>query len=103
MDVGKFWRGSFIDHLVGGGDYRRRYVKAERLRHLEIDDKFEFGRLLDRQVAGPFAFEDTIDIGCCLPVRLEHLNPVGHQAATCDEVAERIDRGQAVSGNKRDD
>src|SRR5262249_55156663 len=35
----------------------------------------------DRQIAWLLALEDAIDIGCCLPVRLEHLNPIGHQAA----------------------
>jgi hypothetical protein len=97
VDVRKFRRGSFIDHLVGGGDYRRRYVKAERLRHLEIDDKFV--PPLDRQVAWLFTLKDAIDIGCCLPVRLEHLNPVGHQAAACDLSLRSLDN--AMRGAQR--
>jgi hypothetical protein len=55
------------------------------------------------QVAGPFTLEDAIDIGCRLTVGLENLNPIGHQATACDEIAERIDRRQAVPGGERDD
>src|SRR6516225_38477 len=92
-----------LDYLVGGGDELLRHLEPERMRGFEVDDKLEFGRLLDRQVTGPFTLEDAIDIGRRLPVCLEHLNPVGHQAAACDEVAERIDGRQAVPGGKRDD
>ena len=35
---------------------------AERLRCLEIDGQLEFGRLLDRQIGGLFAFKDTPDV-----------------------------------------
>src|SRR5271165_345702 len=87
-----------FDHLVGAGQYCRQHVEAQCLGSFEVDDKLEFGRLLDRQVTGLFTLEDAIDIGCCLPVCLEHLNPIGHQAAACDEIAERIDRRQAVPG-----
>src|SRR5262249_61283372 len=85
-----------FDHLMGGGDELVRHLEPERIRGLEVDDKLEFGRLLDRQVAGPFTLEDAIDIARRLPVAPPHLNPPRHQAAARDEVAERIDRRQAV-------
>ena len=41
-----------FDHLVGKHEYVMRNSKPERFGGLEIDDEIEFGRLLDRQVAG---------------------------------------------------
>ena len=38
-----------FDHLVGGGEQRRRHIDAERLGVFEIDDEIEVGRLHDRQ------------------------------------------------------
>ena len=53
-----------------------------------------------RQVSGLLALEDAIDVGCCLPIGLEHLNPIGHQAAARDEVAEWIDCWQLMPGRE---
>ena len=41
-----------FDHLVGAGKQRLREVEPEGSRRRKIDDELEFGRLLDRQIAG---------------------------------------------------
>jgi hypothetical protein len=41
-----------FDHLVGAGKKRRRHVEAERLRHDQVNDEVELGRLLDRKIGG---------------------------------------------------
>ena len=41
-----------FDDLVGAGEERLRDGEAERLGGLQVDHQLEFGRLLDRQVAG---------------------------------------------------
>jgi len=50
-----------LDHLVGEGKQRWRNREVERLRRLEIEHQLEFGRLLNRQIAGFCALEDLID------------------------------------------
>src|SRR6516225_3484499 len=81
-----------FNHLVGAGEQCRRYVEAEGLSSLKVNHKLVLSWGLYRKVGRVLALEDAIDIDRRLPVCLEHLNPVGHQAAACDEVSERIDR-----------
>jgi hypothetical protein len=55
------WRLRSLDHLVGKGKQRRWKREVERFRRLEIEHQLEFGRLLNRQIAGFCALEDLID------------------------------------------
>jgi len=41
-----------LDHLVGTGEQRRRHFQANRLRHDQVNDEVELGRLLDRKIGG---------------------------------------------------
>src|SRR5262252_11024740 len=43
-------RSLLFDHLVGAREHRPGNGKTERLGALQVDDKLEFGRLLDRNV-----------------------------------------------------
>src|SRR5882724_12605240 len=51
-----------FDHRIGARHHVRRHLDAERLRGLEVDHQFEFGRRLHRQVGGLFSLEDAIDV-----------------------------------------
>ena len=51
-----------LDHLVGGHKQRSGgHGEAKRLRRLEIDGQFEFGRLEDWNLAWPRALKDFAD------------------------------------------
>src|SRR5262245_19749671 len=92
-----------FDHLVGGGEEGPWHVEAERLGGLHIDDEFVLGRCLNGKVGRLLAFEDAVNVTCCAYVGINGRRPVGEQAATLGEIAERIDRRQLVSSRQRDD
>ena len=52
---------SLLDHLVRPYQHIRRNRQADLLRRFQIDDEFEFDRLLDGQVCGlpPFKILST--------------------------------------------
>ena len=41
-----------LDHLVGAGEERRRYLQTENTSGLQIDHELEFCGLLDRRIRG---------------------------------------------------
>jgi len=41
-----------LDHLVGNGEQRSRYLDADCTRCCQVDDEFELGRPLHRQIGG---------------------------------------------------
>jgi hypothetical protein len=54
--------GTLLDYLVGAGENRWRHGEAERVRGLEVDDKLEFGRLINRDVARVGPVEDLVHV-----------------------------------------
>ena len=43
------------------GQKRRRHVEAERLRHDQVNDEVELGRLLDRKIGGLRPPQNLVD------------------------------------------
>src|SRR5712691_285275 len=58
LDRTSFCLAHSLDHLVGEQLHRHRHIDTERLGGREVDDEFEFGGQLDRQIAGLFALEN---------------------------------------------
>src|SRR2546421_12523691 len=55
-------RAGSLDHLVGAQEEISTDRQSERSRCFEIDDKLEFGGLLNRQVGRLRAFQNLVDI-----------------------------------------
>jgi hypothetical protein len=90
-----------FDHLVGAHQQRRGHAYAKRLRSFEVDHQLELGRRLpaSRQASRPLRCDQR---KMRTPVYLDHVDPVGRQAAVFRKIAKRVDRGQTV-GRERDD
>ena len=60
---------SLFDCLVGAGEDRLWNRDAERLRSLEVDDQLKLGRLLDGQIGGFLALENSPNVSAGLRAR----------------------------------
>src|SRR5262249_19068106 len=74
-----------------------RNLETERSRGLEIDDKLEFGRLFDRQIAGVGAFENFVDVACGAAKNIAVVWSITDQAASFGKSTIGIHRGQPIS------
>src|SRR6476469_3583190 len=92
-----------LDHLVGAAKHRGRYHKAKRGRGFEIDEEFQLGRLLDRQVARLGAPENLVDQACGAEIEIRITHPICHQSTDVDKLLGRIDfREPVLRGQIRD-
>src|SRR5207248_5238982 len=66
-------------------------------RSLRARSVLELHRLLDRQVGGPGAFQDAIDIGRSALELFYIVDAIGEKPAGLDEVRQRIDCGDAMA------
>jgi hypothetical protein len=61
---------ALFDHPVGAGEERGRHDNAERLSRVEIDDKLQLRRLLNRQIGRLGSLEYLINV-CRDPTKLD--------------------------------
>src|SRR6478672_6676549 len=76
-----------LDHLVGALLQEPGHLEAECLRRLEIDHELDLGRLLDRDVGGPSALKDAVDVAGKLAEGVADVRPVGQETAGKDVLA----------------
>src|SRR5829696_8523187 len=74
-----------------------RDYQTERLGRLQVDDKLELGRLLNRHFGGALPFEDTVDEGGRSAVEVEDIDAVRHQSPVRCVVAIGEDGRQTVT------
>src|SRR4029453_12363282 len=84
-----------LDYLVGAGEQRRRNFDAERPGRGQVDDEIEFGRLLDRDVGGLYAFKDLVDIIARAPEQVREVWSIGRQTSCFDVLPKVIHRRQS--------
>jgi hypothetical protein len=74
-----------FDHLVGGYEQGRWHSEAKCLGGLEIDDKLEISRLLDRQISWPCAFEDPSNVNTGLAIQGREAGSITDETARRDK------------------
>ena len=94
---------ALVDHLVRPQQQRLRDREAERLGGLEIDDQLEFRRLLDGQIGGLSALDDSIDVSSCLAEPIVVAWAIRHQSAIANDEAKLLHCGNALYRRELDD
>ena len=89
-----------LDHLVGAHQNGGWNLDAHRLGGFQVDDQFEMGRLLDRQIARLRALENLGNIDGQPAIHYREVWPVRQQATVASECPEWRDSGQAMRGQK---
>src|SRR5712691_3866362 len=84
-----------FDHFVGAGEQHWRYFKAETFRCLQVDDKIEFGWLLDWDVRRLRAAQNLVDKVCGTPEQIREVWSVGHQTSRFDVLMRNVHRRQS--------
>src|SRR5262249_56716556 len=76
--------------------------ETERLRRFEIKRQVEFHRLLDWQVGGLFAFENSAGVGSGEAKRIGNTRAVAHEATSGDRLAQIMDCWHRVARRQAD-
>src|SRR5262249_31427356 len=86
-----------LNHLVGEGEQCGRDGEAKHPSGLEIDDKLEFCRLFDPQIAGIGALENSVDVACGAAKHITVVWSITDQAACLNKCPIRIHRRESTS------
>src|SRR5215813_11099740 len=86
-----------FNHLSGANEQSGWHSQAERVGGLQVDDQFDFGNLLDRQVGGLLALEDTVGVDASRMECIRNAASVAYQAASRGELAKMVGRGHRVT------
>src|SRR6266568_2425006 len=70
---------SSFDHFVGARGEPGRHVEPKRFRGLEVDQEFEFGGLIDRQVGGRGAIENASHVDSGAAISICRIVAIAHQ------------------------
>ena len=71
-------------------------VEAERLGGLEVDDQFELGRLLHRQVPRLGALENLVNVASRTSIQVSHTRPVGDESTGRHKFSKPMKRWQLL-------
>src|SRR5262245_17460544 len=85
-----------LDYLICETKKRGRNRETECFSGLEVDDKVEFGRLLDWNVGGLGALQNLVHMGGGAPVQIRTPRTIGHQAARLRELGCAVDCRQTA-------
>jgi hypothetical protein len=81
-----------LDHFIRLCQHTRWNCETDLFCGFQIDDKFEFLRLFDRQIGGLGVFEDFVDIRSSTSIQFYIADTIGHQATNFRKLRERIYR-----------
>jgi len=70
-----------FDDAVGGAENLRIDFEPERLRCLQVDDQFYFGRQHDWQIGGLFTLQNAADIDTSLTISIPDVRPIACKTA----------------------
>jgi hypothetical protein len=91
---------SLFDHLVGAGDQWGWHFKAEDLRGFQINNQFEFGRLLYRKIGSFFTFQNTTNVSPSLMKYVKEIRSIAKQATGTNVLRPRVRCGDAITGGQ---
>src|SRR5262245_3944845 len=81
---------TLLDDVVGAGDQRRRYSKAERLGSFEVDDQLVLCWQLNRKIARLLALENAGDINASTAISIGLTCSITDQTPSIDKSTVKI-------------